>query len=47
MNLPTAKTLLAAPVVCALAAGCVVGPKYVRPDVATPPAFKELPTPTL
>jgi NodT family efflux transporter outer membrane factor (OMF) lipoprotein len=26
-----------------LLAGCAVGPKYVRPTVPTPPAFKELP----
>ena len=31
---------------CALVSGCVVGPKYVRPDVSIPPAFKELPPPT-
>jgi NodT family efflux transporter outer membrane factor (OMF) lipoprotein len=36
---------LVVPLTCALAAGCIVGPKYVRPDVPTPPAFKELPAP--
>jgi NodT family efflux transporter outer membrane factor (OMF) lipoprotein len=46
MNPSTARTLLIAPLLCALASGCIVGPKYVRPDVATPPAFKELPPPT-
>ena len=32
-----------------LGVGCVVGPKYVRPPVQTPPAYKEIPqgtTPT-
>jgi NodT family efflux transporter outer membrane factor (OMF) lipoprotein len=41
-----AATLLAVLSECALAGGCVVGPKYTRPDVPTPPAFKELPPPT-
>jgi NodT family efflux transporter outer membrane factor (OMF) lipoprotein len=41
-----AGTVLVALLVCPLASGCVVGPKYTRPDVATPPAFKELPPPT-
>ena len=26
-----------------LVMGCVVGPKYVRPPVQTPPAYKEIP----
>ena len=37
---------MVAPLLCVLASGCIVGPKYVKPDVATPPAFKELPPPT-
>jgi len=41
-----AGTVLVALLVCSLASGCVVGPKYTRPDVPTPPAFKELPPPT-
>jgi NodT family efflux transporter outer membrane factor (OMF) lipoprotein len=40
-----AGTLLVA-LACSLGSGCVVGPKYTRPDVPTPPAFKELPPPT-
>jgi NodT family efflux transporter outer membrane factor (OMF) lipoprotein len=46
MNSPTARTLLVAPLVGCLVSGCVVGPKYVRPDAPTPPAFKEVPAPT-
>ena len=28
-----------------LAMGCVVGPRYARPPVQTPPAYKEIPQP--
>ena len=35
----------AAALICALAPACSVGPRYRRPDVATPPAFKEPPPP--
>jgi len=38
-------TLPVALLVCSLTSGCAVGPKYTRPDVPTPPAFKELPPP--
>ena len=46
MNPSTARTLPVALLVGSLVSGCVVGPKYVRPDVPAPPAFKELPPPT-
>jgi NodT family efflux transporter outer membrane factor (OMF) lipoprotein len=46
MNPSTARTRLIALLVGSLVSGCVVGPKYVRPDVPTPPSFKELPPPT-
>ena len=46
MSRCTTRTLFVALVVGSLVSGCVVGPKYVRPDVPTPPAFKELPPPT-
>jgi len=48
MSLSTARTLLVVPLLCSvwsLLSGCIVGPKYVRPDVTTPPAFKELRAP--
>jgi NodT family efflux transporter outer membrane factor (OMF) lipoprotein len=42
----TSGTLAAALLAGSLAAsGCIVGPKYVKPDVPIPPAFKELPQP--
>ena len=37
-SLPQAATAAA---LCALVAGCTVGPDYKRPDAAAPPAFKE------
>jgi NodT family efflux transporter outer membrane factor (OMF) lipoprotein len=46
MNPSTARTLLLTLLAGSLVSACVVGPKYVRPDVPTPPAFKELPPPT-
>jgi NodT family efflux transporter outer membrane factor (OMF) lipoprotein len=36
-------SLAALAVMLMLAAGCVVGPKYVRPSVPSPPAYKESP----
>ena len=39
-QLPTAPTLLLAAALALLGA-CTVGPEYVRPDVATPAAYKE------
>jgi NodT family efflux transporter outer membrane factor (OMF) lipoprotein len=33
-------------VIMLLATGCVLGPKYVRPPVQTPPAYKEVPQAT-
>ncbi len=42
----TAGTVVVALLASSLAAsGCVVGPTYIRPQVPTPPAFKELPPP--
>ncbi len=39
------QALLILPVTCALLlTACTVGPRYVRPSVATPPAYKELGT---
>ena len=35
---------LHATVLCAMLAGCNVGPKYVPPTITAPPAFKESPT---
>ena len=34
---------LQASVLCAMVAGCTVGPKYIPPAMTAPPAFKELP----
>lgn len=37
------QSLLALPLASLLVSGCMVGPKYVKPSVATAPSFKEAP----
>jgi len=41
---PAAWCVLHVVVLCAMLAGCNVGPKYTRPAMIAPPSFKELPT---
>ncbi len=43
-QVPTALHALHISVLCALLAGCNVGPKYVPPAMTAPAAFKESPT---
>jgi len=41
--LPSLRTSLLASVIASMLAGCMVGPDYHRPAVATPATWKELP----
>src|ERR1700678_443783 len=47
LRIPKAPTALCASsitLLCAMLAGCNVGPKYVPPNTTAPPAYKESPT---